>query len=76
VRVNAIAPGGIATPMVAATPMGFPPGVEGELFLHLSRPDHQFGKPDDVAGVIATLASEDGRFVNGEIVRIDGGVHS
>jgi NAD(P)-dependent dehydrogenase (short-subunit alcohol dehydrogenase family) len=76
VRVNAVAPGGIFTPLVAATPMGFPQGVDGELFMHLSRPDRQFGKPEDVAGVIAMLASEDGRFMNGEIVRIDGGVHS
>ena len=76
VRVNAIAPGGIATPMVAGTPQGFPQGVDMSLFMHLSRPDHQFGRPEDVAGVIAMLASEDGRFMNGEIVRIDGGVHS
>jgi len=76
VRVNAIAPGGIATPMVAGTPAGFPQGVDMSLFIHLSRPDHQFGRPEDVAGVIAMLASEDGRFMNGEIVRVDGGVHS
>ena len=76
VRVNAIAPGGINTPMVQGTPAGFPAEVDHTLFMHLTRPDMSFGQPDYVAGVIAMLASDDGAFINGEIVRIDGGVHS
>jgi NAD(P)-dependent dehydrogenase (short-subunit alcohol dehydrogenase family) len=36
----------------------------------------RFGTPENVAGVIAMLASEDGAHMTGEIVRIDGGVHS
>lgn len=76
VRVNAIAPGGINTPMVQATPAGFPAGVDGTLFIHLTPPDRKFGVPENVAGVIAMLASSDGAHINGEIIRIDGGVHS
>jgi len=76
VRVNAVAPGGIQTPMTAAMATGFPPEPDMSLFLHLARPDQQWGQPEDVAGVIAMLASDDGRHINGEIVRIDGGVHS
>jgi NAD(P)-dependent dehydrogenase (short-subunit alcohol dehydrogenase family) len=76
VRVNAIAPGGIATPLVANTPAGFPEGVDHTLFMHLSPPDMKFGVPEHVSGVIAMLASADGAHINGEIVRIDGGVHS
>lgn len=76
VRVNAVAPGGINTPMVQGTAQGFPQGVDMRLFIHLSRPDGGFGQPDYVAGVIAMLASDDGAYINGEIVRIDGGVHS
>lgn len=75
VRVNAIAPGGIATPMVAAQANSFPAGADMSLFMHLSRPDRQLGAPEEVAGVIAMLASEDGAFVNGAILRIDGGTH-
>jgi NAD(P)-dependent dehydrogenase (short-subunit alcohol dehydrogenase family) len=76
VRVNAVAPGGINTPMVQATPGGFPAEVDHTLFMHLSRPDMIFGQPEYVAGVIAMLASADGAYINGEIIRIDGGVHS
>ena len=76
VRVNAVAPGGIVTPMVEATPAGFPAGVDSQLFTHLTPPDLRFGMPENVAGVIAMLASADGAHINGEIIRIDGGVHS
>ncbi|EPL15586.1 SDR family NAD(P)-dependent oxidoreductase [Pseudomonas sp. CF161] len=75
VRVNAVAPGGISTPMVAAQAQAFPEGSDFTLLGHLSRPDRQFGEPQDVAAVIAMLASEDGAFMNGAILRIDGGTH-
>ncbi|MCU1717660.1 SDR family NAD(P)-dependent oxidoreductase [Pseudomonas sp. 5P_3.1_Bac2] len=75
VRVNAVAPGGIATPMVAAQAQSFPEGADFQLYMHLSRPDRQLGKPEEVAAVIATLACADGSFINGEVVRIDGGTH-
>lgn len=75
VRVNAVAPGGIMTPLVEATPAGFPEGVDTRLFAHLT-PMTSFGMPEDVAGVIAMLASKDGAHITGEIIRIDGGVHS
>ncbi|WP_414157049.1 SDR family NAD(P)-dependent oxidoreductase [Pseudomonas sp. BNK-15] len=75
VRINAVAPGGIATPMVAAQADNFPAEADMSLFMHLSRPDRQLGEPEDVAGVIAMLACDDGAFVNGAILRIDGGTH-
>lgn len=75
VRVNAVAPGGIATPMVAAQANSFPDQADMSLLMHLSRPDRQLGEPQEVAAVIAMLASEDGAFVNGAILRIDGGTH-
>lgn len=77
VRVNAVAPGGIKTPMVAGMQSGgFPADPDMSLFAHLTRPDGHYAPPEDVAGVIAMLASADGRHINGEIVRMDGGVHS
>lgn len=76
VRVNGVAPGGIGTAMTANAAAGFPEGSDMSLFMHLSRGDHQFGAPDQVAGVVAMLASDDGAFMTGEIVRIDGGVHA
>ena len=77
VRVNAVAPGGISTPMTDTMKAGgFPPNTDMSLFVHLARPDGRFGEPANVAAVIATLASDDGAFVNGEVVRVDGGCHS
>lgn len=75
VRVNAVAPGGILTPMVMeqGTRMG---DYDLSLFQHLSRPDGGFGKPENVAAVIAMLASEDGAHMTGEVVKVDGGVHN
>lgn len=76
VRVNGVAPGGIDTPMTTQIQSNFPEGVDVSLFMHLTRPDFQFGKPEQVAGVIAMLASDDAAFMSGEIVRVDGGVHA
>lgn len=76
VRVNAVAPGGIVTPMVQGTRDGFPAGIDDNLFTHLTPLDYRFGQPENVASVIAMLASADGAHINGEIIRIDGGVHS
>ncbi len=77
VRVNAVAPGGIATPMTAAMGAGgFPDNPDMSLFAHLMRPNGEYGDPSKVAGLIAMLASDDGAFINGEVVRVDGGCHS
>lgn len=75
VRVNAVAPGGILTPLVMqqATEMDT---YDLDLFGHLSRVDGAFGQPENVASVIAMLASDDGAHMNGEVVKIDGGVHN
>ncbi|WP_248798126.1 SDR family NAD(P)-dependent oxidoreductase [Pseudomonas sp. MWU13-2105] len=75
VRVNAVAPGGIGTPMVVAQAQAFPEGTDFSLYAHLTRPDRQLGEPQDVAAAIAMLACEDGAFINGAILRIDGGTH-
>lgn len=77
VRVNAVAPGTISTEMTAENPViGLGEGVDYSLFEHLQRPDGVVGKPEDVAGVVAMLASEDGLFMTGEVVKIDGGIYN
>lgn len=75
VRVNAVAPGGIMTPLVENTPSGLPEDTDMSLLAHLT-PLTQFGQPEQVAAVVAMLASSDGSHMTGEIVRIDGGVHA
>lgn len=75
VRVNAVAPGGIVTPLML-TPREALAKLDGTLFDHMRRPDGVYGRPDQVASVIAMLASDDGSYMTGEIVKVDGGVHS
>ncbi|GHE29826.1 SDR family NAD(P)-dependent oxidoreductase [Sphingobacterium griseoflavum] len=77
IRINAVAPGGIATNMIKENPLEhLGTDVDYTLMEHLKRMDLPYGNPEDVAGVVAMLASEDGAFINGEIIRIDGGNHS
>jgi NAD(P)-dependent dehydrogenase (short-subunit alcohol dehydrogenase family) len=65
IRVNAILPGAVDTPMLWDNP-NVKSGEE-----KIDRAD--VGKPEDVAAVIAYLASDDAAFVQGAAVRVDGG---
>lgn len=77
VRINAVAPGGIATNMTNVDPLEhISDKVDYTLFDHLGRSGLPMGKPADVAGVVAMLASDDGNFCPGEIIKIDGGNHN
>jgi NAD(P)-dependent dehydrogenase (short-subunit alcohol dehydrogenase family) len=64
VRVNALAPGSVDTPMLWNNP-NVKSGVE-----KLSGP---IGKPEDLAAAICFLASDDARFINGATLLVDGG---
>jgi NAD(P)-dependent dehydrogenase (short-subunit alcohol dehydrogenase family) len=70
VRVNAIAPGSIKTPMGSGS--NLPKDVNWELLKRAMPLDKPRG-PEVVASVVALLASEDGAHVNGESIRMDGG---
>jgi NAD(P)-dependent dehydrogenase (short-subunit alcohol dehydrogenase family) len=70
VRVNAVCPGDIQTPIMNA--FRLPDGANPKLLRRVMAPMGT-GKPEHVASVIAMLASDDGAFVTGEHVRIDGG---
>lgn len=70
IRVNGIAPGGIATEGTVAI------GVVGGDFEKLAisqTPLGRFGQPDDVAGAAAFLASDLAKWVSGETIRAAGG---
>lgn len=65
IRVNAILPGAVDTPMLWENP-NIKAGLET-----IDKTD--VGKPEDVAAAIAFLASDDAAFVQGASVRVDGG---
>jgi NAD(P)-dependent dehydrogenase (short-subunit alcohol dehydrogenase family) len=73
VRVNAVAPGGVDTPLMGS--FGFPEGSSKKLFYKIQTP-MGFCQPEEVAGVFAFLSSDEARYMTGSIVTIDGGMTS
>lgn len=69
VRVNAIAPGWIATPLTEALRAA---GGAGETILART-PMARWGEPEDLVGPVLFLCSDAARFVTGEVLRVDGG---
>ena len=69
VRVNAIAPGWIATPLTAALRE---PGGGGETILART-PMARWGVPEDLIGPTLFLCSDQARFVTGAVLPVDGG---
>ncbi len=71
IRVNAIAPGLIVTP--ASKKSGHSSGEMGDIALanHLTP---RLGTPEDIAYMVVYLASDESRFVTGQILGVDGGV--
>lgn len=74
IRVNTVAPGPIVTPILERT--GLPPEAVdefGKMFIALN-PMKRFGQPEEVAGVVAFLASQDASYMTGVEINVDGGV--
>ncbi|MGK9459661.1 SDR family NAD(P)-dependent oxidoreductase [Streptomyces sp. G6] len=83
IRFTAVQPGSISSGMTdgsgasgqSAGP-GLPADADMSLFAKLSPALGQgFAGPETVASVVAMLGSEDGRFITGTEIRIDGGTH-
>jgi len=75
VRVNCICPGGIATPLLASAFGGTDEAVEMiKPFLATMQPLRRVGLPRDIAQAALFLASDEGSFVNGHALVVDGGL--
>ena len=71
VRINAVAPGGVDTPMINQF---LPPADASKRLMAKLVTPMGFVKPEQVAKVIAFLASDDGDYMTGAIVSVDGGL--
>jgi acetoacetyl-CoA reductase len=70
VTVNTISPGYIGTKMVMAIPQDV---LDSKILPQI--PMGRLGKPEEVAGLVAYLASEEAAFVTGANIAINGGQH-
>lgn len=68
IRVNAVAPGFIETKMTESVPETIKTAVKQLTALG------RLGKPEEVANVVAFLASEEASFISGAIIHVDGGL--
>ena len=68
IRVNAVAPGFIATQILDAIPENVMKQLEGRVSLG------RLGKPEEVASVYAFLASDDASYINGAVLEVSGGM--
>lgn len=66
--VNAVAPGFIATEMVAAMP------EKAIQMMEEKTPLGRLGKPEDIANAYCFLASDEASFINGATICVDGGI--
>ena len=74
IRVNSVAPGPIETPIFGRT--GLPKEALDEFAKSIlaSVPMKRFGKPEEVAGAVAFLASSDASYITGVEINVDGGI--
>lgn len=68
ITANAVAPGFISTEMTEKFPEKIKEKMKSEI------PLHRLGTPEDVAGVVKFLASEDSGYMTGQILSVDGGM--
>jgi NAD(P)-dependent dehydrogenase (short-subunit alcohol dehydrogenase family) len=72
IRVNAVAPGAIATEMSRSR---MDPDSERAKFIRNAVPlKHRFGTGEDIAGAVLWLCSEAAGYVTGQVITVDGGM--
>jgi len=69
ITVNAVAPGFIETDMLKSVPKE----IMGKILAQI--PLGRLGKPSEVAGAVAYLVSEDGDYITGQVIDINGGLY-
>ncbi|HEX8012194.1 MAG TPA: SDR family oxidoreductase [Casimicrobiaceae bacterium] len=74
IRCNAIAPGTVDTPSLAARINAFPDPVEARKAFVARQPMGRLAKPEEIAPIVVFLASDESAFATGNVYSIDGGM--
>jgi 2-keto-3-deoxy-L-fuconate dehydrogenase len=78
IRFNAVCPGTVDSPSLRERIAALAPEkgglAEAEAWFLGRQPAGRFGTPEEIAGVCAFLASDEARFMTGQVVCVDGGI--
>ncbi len=74
VRVNTVSPGPIETPIFSKIGMSEKDLNEMAAGIQASVPLGRFGKPEEIASIVAFLASDDAAYITGAQYKVDGGM--
>jgi 3-oxoacyl-[acyl-carrier protein] reductase len=67
--VNAVAPGFIVTDMTKTLPEEIRTQIQQQI------PLVKAGTPEDVAGIVAFLATEEASYITGQVIHVNGGLY-
>jgi 2-keto-3-deoxy-L-fuconate dehydrogenase len=74
IRCNAIAPGTVDTPSLAARINAFPDPIEARKAFIARQPMGRLAKPEEIAPIVVFLASDESAFATGNVYSVDGGM--
>ena len=74
IRVNAVAPGPIVTPILGRSGLSKEAIDEFAKDMAEKVPMKRFGQPEEVAATVAFLASQDASYITGVEINVDGGL--
>lgn len=73
VRINAVAPGEVRTPMLSSQRAAPPSDADLQALADATIPMKRLAEPEEIARVVTFLASDDASYMTGEIVHVDAG---
>ena len=74
VRLNAVCPGPTDTPLLATFLDAGEDGAKVLKAMERAVPMKRIGRPEDVPGIVAFLASDDAEYITGQIISVSGGL--
>jgi 2-hydroxycyclohexanecarboxyl-CoA dehydrogenase len=74
VRLNAVCPGPTDTPLLAQFLEGGEEGAKILQALERAVPMKRIGRPEDLAGIVAFLSSDDAEYITGQVISVSGGL--